>query len=509
VAEDAPDEDDLHARRISSDGPPVVSISGVSKSFGAVRAVSTVSLEISPGERLAIIGHNGAGKSTLMNLLIGVQAPDEGAIAVGGRPGAGPIGDVPGAFEAGIRCVFQELSLCSNLSVYENLKLQHRSVRGYGWRRRCRKLMRDALDGIFPGNGIDVDRLVGELPIGERQMVEIARAFVAVDSPVRLVILDEPTSSLDAAAASQLLHHVRSASERGIASIFISHRLKEVLSVVERVVVMRDGRIVADRPARGLGHDELVASMSGGQQARWTPVHSAADGVQAQAERVVVSRPDARHGTLTVRSGEIVGLAGLDGHGQRALLHRIYLRAPRSGETLKVTGELAYVSGDRQREGVFPLWSVTRNITVGFLRSVARFGFLSSGRERAIAAQWQERLDIRTPHVSSPVLSLSGGNQQKVLIARSFASKAETILLDDPTRGVDITTKWDLYRKIRAEAEAGRSFLWYTTEFEELEVCDRLYVFYEGEITDELARTELSEQRILRSSFAKAEAHAG
>jgi ribose transport system ATP-binding protein len=349
-----------------------------------------------------------------------------------------------------------------------------------------------------------VNRTASDLSIGQRQMAEIARAFAEVEAPVRLVILDEPTSSLDAAAAERLLGFLRRASERGIAALFISHRLKEVVSVADRVVVMRDGAVVGDEPAARVSDHRLVELMSGGVHRQ--EAQRSARSPDSGAKRVIVERAGVP--VLGVGEGEVVGLAGLDGHGQRDLLHRIFLNRPRSAERIVTNGQLAYVSGDRQREGVFPLWSIGRNITIGLLRILSAWGLLRPSAELRIGNEWREQIGIRTPDIQLPILSLSGGNQQKVLIARALASGAALILLDDPTRGIDVTTKWDLYRRVREEATGGRSFLWYTTEYDELEVCDRVYVFYEGRITDDIGHAELSEDRVLKASFARIQADA-
>jgi ribose transport system ATP-binding protein len=480
--------------------PPLVELCRVAKRFGAVQALRTADLEVRPGEVLSLVGHNGAGKTTLMNVLAGTLAPDEGVIRVLGQDVTGGY-DVGVANAQGIRCVFQELSLCANLTVVENLRLMHPSLRGIGWRRRAGRLIGASLDAIFPGHGIDLDRPVGLLPIGRRQMVEIARAFTVTDQPLRLVILDEPTSSLDARAARQLLEHTRREAGRGLACVFISHRLAEVLEYCDRTVVMRDGSTVADAATADLSRDQLVELMGSevGLHAEAAAETAAATGDRVL--RVSLQRGEGEP-PIEVRAGEVVGLAGLAGHGQRRTLRAIFAAARRRQAHAEVKGSVAYVSGDRQTDGVFPLWSVGENTTIGLLGRVARLGVVDGQRVQEIARTWWKRLAIRSPSVATPIMALSGGNQQKVLVARAFASDADIVLLDDPLRGVDVGTKSELFEHIRREALQGRCFVWYTTENEELVYCDRVYVFYEGAITDRIPRAELTEERVLRSSFA-------
>ncbi len=300
----------------------LVVLSGITRRFGAVRALAGVDLAIRSGETLSIVGHNGAGKSTLMQVLAGTLSPDEGGITVAGRDES--VGyDVARAHRLGIRCVFQELSLCPNLRVFENVRVLHHRLRGLGWPRRARRLMRAALDDIFPGHGIDADAVVDDLPIGQRQMVEIARAFTVTDHPVRLVILDEPTSSLDARAAEQLLGYTRRATARGISCIFISHRLQEVLAHTDRVVVMRDGQVVArndasDCPRRCWSSSMGVAHVT----AAFAPRDGATEHRSADPRRHQTRA--ARAPSCWSRAREVVGLAGLDGHGQRDTLLRVF-----------------------------------------------------------------------------------------------------------------------------------------------------------------------------------------
>ncbi len=482
--------------------PPVIEIIGAKKSFGAVRALGGVDLVVPTHQCLGLVGHNGAGKSTLMHVLAGTLSPDEAVIKVHGetlaRYGLEP------AHRLGIRCVFQELSLCPNLTVAENTRILHPALRGFGWRRRAGALIGAKLDEVFPGHGIAPDAVVGDFSIGKRQMIEIARAFTLTTAPVNLVILDEPTSSLDGQTASQLFAFLRRSVESGMSCILISHLLGEIISTSDHVAVMRDGRVVAGGPTSAFDRGKLVVAMGGAEAHAHAPAAGAASVVSTAPIRVRV-RPrrqlDAQD--IVAREGEVIGLAGLAGHGQTDLLLAVFDAAGRKSRDAEVNGKVALVAGDRQTDGVFPLWSITENIGVRSLSAFRRGPLLSAKAEDALAARWQQRIKIRTPNMRNPILSLSGGNQQKALFARALGSDARIVLMDDPMRGVDIGTKLDVYDLVRDEAKAGRTFLWYTTEMDELSHCDRVYVFRNGRIVIELDRSEVSEDNVIAASFAE------
>jgi ribose transport system ATP-binding protein len=473
--------------------PQAIRLDGVEKSFGAVRALAGVDLVVAAGECLGLVGHNGAGKSTLMHVLSGNLTPSAGSLAIAGVPHAASW-TAAAAQAQGVRCVFQELSLCPNLTVAENTRIIHRSLKGFGWKPRARALISAKLDEIFPDHGIGSDDEIADLAIGQRQMAEIARAFTITEGALRLVILDEPTSSLDAVTAQQLLAYVKKETSRGTAIILISHLLGEILSTADRIVVMKDGKTVADRKAEDFTRNTLVAAM--GSEAR---EHKRGAAKNATGEVMVSAQP--RSGgaaSLQARKGEIIGLTGLAGHGQTRMLLQIYER-----RQAEVKGALAFIAGDRQSDGVFNLWSIGRNITTRSLAALRKGGFIDLGAEERLAEEWKQRMAIRTPDVDNNILTLSGGNQQKALFARALASDAAIILMDDPMRGVDIGTKQEVYAMIRAEAEKGRTFIWYTTEIEELTHCDRAYVFRDGAIVASLGADELTEERVLEASFAE------
>lgn len=471
----------------------VIEVDDARLSFGAVKALDGVSLRVMPGECIGLVGHNGAGKSTIVNVINGGLTPQQGILASDGerldRYG------INVARGRGVRCVFQELSLCPNLSIVENTRIMHRDLGGFGWRPKATEVIEKSLDEVFPEHGIDSGRTVGDLSIAERQMVEIAMAFSDAGIAPRLVILDEPTSSLDASLARQMLDHVRRFVAAGGSVIFISHILHEILETSDRIIVMKDGRVVAEKPASDFNHHRLVEAM--GSVAR--------DDAFLRSERGLAASPvmlehQAAGLSFNARQGEIVGLAGLAGHGQTELLHALHT-AQSNGWWPRHNTLVTFVAGDRRLNGIFELWSILRNFSIASLGDQSRRGIVGTEDEAERGAEWKRRIEIRTQNMDNGILSLSGGNQQKVLFARALATRAPVILMDDPMRGVDVGTKQEVYEIIRQEAAKGRTFIWYSTELDEVRLCDRVYVFRERVITAELAGDDVNETNIIAASF--------
>jgi ribose transport system ATP-binding protein len=406
-------------------GASLIDLIGVEKSYGAVRALDGVDFSVAEGECVGVVGHNGAGKSTLMQILNGSVVPDRGRLVVAGQ---GERAHSPARAKAlGLRPVYQELSLCPNLTVAENARIVHVSIRGFGWRRRAGRLILDKLDEIFPGHGIESDNLVQDLSIGRRQMVEIARAFtVSAGRPARLVILDEPTSALDTHTAEQLLAYVRRAVRSGASCVLISHILGEVLSTCDRIVVMRDGKVVMADDASNFDRAKLVGAMGGIEPEAPRIQAAAATHTRGETQVVVRVRPERQRDDRDVvaREGEIVGLAGLAGHGQTDLLLATFGAASRRRSGATVSAPVALVAGDRQSDGIFPGWSIAHNIGVRSLKKLRSGLLLSLRLEDELANGWRERIKIRTPDVDNNILSLSGGNQQKALFARARFRRA-------------------------------------------------------------------------------------
>lgn len=468
--------------------------------FGVVTALDGVSLGLHEGECLGLVGHNGAGKSTLVNVLNGGLTPQDGTVLVEGRQTGWGVAE---ARAQGLRCVFQELSLCPNLTIAENARLMHKGhfgTPGTAWRKRAAAIIGESLDRVFPGHGIDPRDQVSGLPIAQRQMVEIAMAFADPGTAPRIVILDEPTSSLDGETAAQLLEHVRHFVAGGGCVVLISHILSEILTSCDRIVVMKDGQVVADRAASDFTQESLVTAM--GSTAR----HRAASLRAQAAQGAPLITHEAKTGAgFSVHPGEVVGLAGLAGHGQTELLHALHARLSSDWRTIQ-DPKVTFVAGDRRLDGVFELWSIRMNLVMGALTDFVRRGLVDRDAETRAADDWKTRIGIRTPDLSLPILSLSGGNQQKVLFARALLTRAPLVLMDDPMRGVDIGTKQEVYDIIRAEADKGRAFVWYSTEMEEMEQCDRVFVFREGVIETVLTGSGITEEAMLEASFRGAAA---
>lgn len=482
---------------------PVVALVQITKAYGPTLANAGIDLVAMPGEVIGLVGGNGAGKSTLMRILSGAVPPTLGGIAFDGEPFPFARYDTGEAQRRGIRMVHQELSLCTNLSVAENFFIEApQDARALpGWRAAYRTRARAALDAVFPGSAIDVDAPVDRLTLGERQMVEIARA--AATPGVRLIVLDEPTSSLDGERSRQLRAFVRARAAAGLAFIFISHKLQEIIDIATDILVLRNGRLSWRGAVAEASVARLVQLMGGDAEAMH---HHRAPPKLAHEALVTIggtfAAPLARE--IRIGRGEIVGLAGLEGSGQKELLHALFDRGHARAASIRCQGAASFIAGDRQKEGVFALWSVLDNIGIGRLARRAGLGHVADAAERAAARGPAAALSLDEARFDSGILDLSGGNQQKALVARALVADTPLILLDDPTRGVDIATKQDFYRLCNDIAAQGRTLILHTTEDAELLATDRVLVFQAGQVVAELTGAEIREDRIVQASFAHA-----
>ena len=467
-------------------GASLVDFAGVEKSFGAVRALDGVDFSVAQGECVGVVGHNGAGKSTLVHVLNGVVVPDSGRLVVAGEEQRAY--SAVRAKALGLRPVYQELSLCPNLTVAENARMFHPSIRGFGWRKRAGQLILDKLDEIFPGHGIAPSDLVQDLSIGRRQMVEIARAFTVSDGRRR-------ASPFSTSRPPRSTPYGRAAARLCAARGQIRRELRAHLAYPRRSPgdlrphcrhARRQGR--REHASRNFDRDKLVAAMGGVASERAVTPFPRGRPAAPRPIRVRI-RParqtDGRE--FVAHEGEIVGLAGLSGPRPDGASARNFRRRDASASPAsRSTGRSRWSPATGMSDGIFPQWSIAENIGVCSLKRLRAGPLISPRLEAELAETWRERINIRTPDMRNNILSLSGGNQQKALFARALASDARIVLMDDPMRGVDFSTKLEVYDLIRAEANAGRTFLWYTTETEELENCDHVYVFRNGALVADL-----------------------
>src|SRR5215472_7815726 len=483
-------------------------LNSVAKRYGATTALRGVSLTVDRGEIIGLIGANGAGKSTLTRVISGVSLPDSGELFHDGDLIDLAAYSPAVAIRLGIRVVYQDLSLCTNLSVFENFCVEQHFVlaKGFGWRKRALADTQRALDDLFPGHDIDPRAQLSKLSISQRQMVEICRAITMKD--LRLLILDEPTSSLAASQTAQLMTHIATLKKRGVSILFISHRLGEIIGIADRIVVMQDGAMVWEGPNVSVDQMSLVEKMIG---KRWSsPERFGTASVQ--------NKPVGNGGKVHIRtnrlscdglvdiniefrSGELVGIAGLDGNGQREFLKALFFTRGTTKGAVEKVGRLAYVTGDRKKEGVFPMWPVSDNMSIVEINKAPLFGRLDLGGLAAKVREWYTNLSIKAEGPRAAILSLSGGNQQKVIVARALLADADVIILDDPTKGVDVGTKEQMHQLFKTAADNGKLLIWYSTEDEELVCCSRVLVLRYGQIVEELKNGEIRKDRIIEASF--------
>ncbi|MBX5457887.1 MAG: sugar ABC transporter ATP-binding protein [Thermogemmatispora sp.] len=483
---------------------PIIRLRKITRRFPGVTAVAEVDLDIYPGEVHVVAGENGAGKSTLMKILYQVERPDAGQIYLNGEPLSfhGP----HYARALGIAMVHQEFALAPHLSVAENLFLGREPLR-FGFIRRRRELAeaRHLLEQV--GLNLDPRRLVASLSVAEQQLVEIARA---ISFNARVLILDEPTATLTEQEIARLFEVIRQLTAQGVAVLYISHRLDEIFQIADRVTVMRDGRVVATLPRAELSEQKLVQLMVGRAITNLYPRPETHPGpVLLRVEGL--SRRGLLHDcSFEVHAGEILGLAGLIGAGRSELARAVCGADPIDSGRILLDGQelhirrpadairagLAYVTEDRKREGLALDLGVDQNITLASLP--VRLGLLLLRRERSVALHACQRLNIRTPSVRRKVRLLSGGNQQKVVVARWLETQARVIFFDEPARGIDVGAKAEMFALIGRLASEGRAIVLISSYLPELlNMCDRIAVMREGRIVGTLSRGQFSEERII------------
>jgi ribose transport system ATP-binding protein len=497
----------------SEPAPPLLAMRGIRKTFPGVVALDGVSFDLRPGEVHVLLGENGAGKSTLMKILSGAYRRDSGEIEVDGRTAA--IGSPRDAQALGIATIYQELSLVPHLSVAENILLGHEPSRG-GWIDRAR-LRADAMRSLAEaGLAIDPDRTVGELGVAEQQMVELAKALFR---RARVLVMDEPTSALTAREIDQLFDVIRRVTAGGVGVVYISHRMRELTTIGHRVTVLRDGRNVGTFDLAQVGIDDLVRLMANREVRDHFPRRRCAVGHELLRLEHVSGANGVDNVSVTVCRGEIVGVAGLLGAG-RTELARLIAGADRpSAGRIVVNGieatprsprhairaGIGFLPEDRKRQGLVMTLSVGENIGLANLPRWSRFGLLSVGSERRAAQRWVAELRIKTPNIAERVVKLSGGTQQKVVLARWLAAEAQLLVMDEPTRGVDVGAKVEIYELMNKLTEAGAGILMISSELPEvLGMSDRIYVMRRGRIEAEFTADQASEERVLQAALGLA-----
>lgn len=494
--------------------PALVEARSIRKHFPGVQALDGVSLSVHAGEVLAVIGENGAGKSTLMKVLAGVQAADAGELLLDGRPVR--FHRVAEAMGHGIVLIHQELNLAENLSVAANLFLGRELLLGgpLGWLRRRR--MNTAARHLLARVGLDVEpgRRVGDLALGQQQMIEIARALA---QDARVLIMDEPTSSLTQRETETLFHVIAELKRAGVAVVYISHRLAEVRQVADRVEVLRDGRNSGSLAREEIDHDRMVRLMVGRDVRQFFHRQHAAAGPKRPV-RLEVGALRYESGPTTpvsfhLRAGEIVGMAGLVGAGRTELAEALFgLRRVVSGTVLldgrpvaltspahAIFAGLLLVPEDRRHHGLVLEESVQHNLGLANLDKLSLLKLVLQPRETALARRMCERLRVRTPRLGQTVGLLSGGNQQKVVLGKWLAREPRVLVLDEPTRGVDVGAKSEIYALMDELAAAGVAILMISSDLEEvLGMSDRVLVLHEGRLAGELPRSALTEEAIMR-----------
>jgi ribose transport system ATP-binding protein len=492
---------------------------GIVKRFPGVVALSGVDLDVHVGEVHCLLGQNGAGKSTLIKILSGAYQPDGGVITWNGADVTIP--NPIAALDLGVATIYQELDLVDGLSVAENVFLGHeRSVGGFVQRIDTRRATRRLLDRLGHGD-IDPNRPLGGLSAASRQIVSMARAL-SYDS--RLIIMDEPSAVLDQGETDKLFAVIGDLTAEGVAIVYISHRLEEIRRIGDRVTVLKDGATVATGlPAEQTETNELIRLMTGRSIEYVFPPHldaEPADGPAPALEVVGLSSDRAFHDvTFTVRAGEVVGLAGLVGSGRSEILETIYGARRATRGTVRVDGRtvrsgsvgaavragIGLCPEERKTQGLLLDEAVYRNITISTLARFARFGFLHSRNERVAAGEVTRSLDVRPSGIERAVRTLSGGNQQKVVLARWLLHGCRVLLLDEPTRGVDVGARSEIYELVRALTAGGVAVVVVSSEVEEvIGISDRVLVVKEGTVVHEAPSSAITESDVLNLVMASA-----
>lgn len=484
----------------------ILEMDGIRKSFDGVEVLHGADFDVASGEVHAMVGENGAGKSTLMKILAGVHAPDTGTISLKGQPVR--ILNPHHAQSLGISIIHQELNLIPDLSVAENLFLGREPVTP--WRILNRKRLSAATLELMAQLDIRLDPWteVRDLTLAQQQLVEILKAL---SFDANILIMDEPTAALAPPEVSHLFQHIERLKERGKGIIFISHHLHEVFEIAQRVTVLKDGAVVATRPVGDLTKDEVVRLMVGRQMGEIYPPRGSSAGQPVLEIRNLSSGKTLADASVTVRAGEIVGVAGLEGQGQRELVRALFGAAPRDGGQVMVKGQqvrsrpwemaaagVAFVSEDRKHEGLILDFTVCHNASLTVLDRLRRFLFINGPDERRLGRRVVQDLGVHPPDPERLVRALSGGNQQKVVLGKWLETNPSVLVLHEPTRGVDVGARAEIYQVLRRLTAAGTAVLVVSSDLPEvIGLSDRIYVMRGGRIAQEIAGGAATEESIM------------
>ena len=499
-----------HPQATADSATPIVALEKASKAYGAVQALDGVSIELRPGEVRALVGENGAGKSTLVRLLAGVERPDSGRVLLEAEDAH--FNNPTDARDAGIAVIYQEATVFPDLSVAENVFMGRHPL-GPG-RRIDRGMLDRQVHELFERLGVrlDPEDPVRGLSIADQQIVEIAKAL---SFDARALIMDEPTAALSRPEVERLFGVVQALRERGVAVLFISHRLEEVFEICSTVTVMRDGEVVHDGPTDDLTSNDLVSKMVGRELTAMFPKGEAEIGREVLSVSRLTREGVFLDVSFSVRAGEIVALSGLVGAGRTEVARAIFgIDKPDAGNvtvdgrelklgspSASMAAGIGFVPEDRRHQGLVMDLSVERNTTLTELGSLTRFGVIGRGAERRVAADWAERLQMRFHRLTDPVAFLSGGNQQKVVLAKWLATEPKVLIIDEPTRGIDVGTKAEVHRLLSDLAGRGLAVLMISSELTEvLGMADRILVMHEGRISRELPGRETTEESVMQAA---------
>jgi len=479
----------------------------VSKSFGPVVALRAGSIEVQAGSIHALVGENGAGKSTLVKIVSGLYRRDGGTMLLDGRPA--DFGSTAESKAAGVAVIYQEPTLFPDLSVTENIFMGRQPTRSLG--RIDRKAMRAEAVELFARLGvrIDPDRPTLGLSIADQQIIEIAKA-ISLDA--RVLVMDEPTAALSGVEVDRLFSVARSLRDEGRALLFISHRFDEVFDLCDTVTVMRDGEYIATSPIAETSVEKIVKQMVGREVSNLFPKQAAVIGDPVLVVDGLTQPGEFHDISFTVRAGEIVALAGLVGAGRSEIARAVFGVDPYASGTVTINGTrvpkrnpaaamelgLALVPEDRRRQGLVLESSVARNTTLAIRRRLATLGFITSARENAAARIWDSRLEVKTSALDAESGTLSGGNQQKVVLAKWLATEPSLLIVDEPTRGIDVGTKAEVHRLLSELAGQGIAILMISSELPEvLGMADRVIVVHEGRITAQIERADATAESVM------------